>query len=142
MTNGTPGNPHDCPYARDIRHRYPWAKHVKVGTKTISFYDYRCPHNPDGKLGGCSECPGKKIMLATPLAAAEAIRTYDRTGTAEFPPLTVRMEEARIVPATQDKRRKRIAQAVYQTQVAAGVRKPQKKTARAKGRAMARRRHS
>lgn len=137
-----PGDPMNCVIAREIKRQFPWARHVTVGRKTIRLYDYRCPHNPEGLVGVCSECPGRKLVWATPLRAAQAINDFDRTGEAEFPVFHLREEEAQIIPATQDKARKRQAMAEYRVAVMTGERKPKTKSAKARVRNMMARRRS
>ena len=48
------GEPARCVIANHVRKQHPWAKHVSVGVRTIRVYDYRCPHNPEGKAHGSS----------------------------------------------------------------------------------------
>ena len=63
-------DPMKCVVAHYLHNTYPWAKHISVGTQTIRMFDYRCKHNPEGKLGGCDQCVGRRLDWATPLVAA------------------------------------------------------------------------
>jgi len=137
-----PWDPRDCVIAHYIERMWPWAHYVSVGRRTIQVYDYRCPHNPAGKVGACAECPGRCLRWATPLRVLQAIEEFDATGDAEFPAFTLREDEAREVPAAQDKVKKRQAMAAYRAEVASGERKPHKRTAKAKARSMSRRRRT
>jgi len=134
------GDPARCVIERVVRESLPWAQHITVGRKTIRLYDYRCPHNPDGRVGKCDVCVGRRLEWATPLPAAEAIRFFDKGGNPIFPRFILREDEARVVPATQDKVKKRKAQAKYLREVAAGTRTVNHKSAKALARAKSNRR--
>jgi hypothetical protein len=134
------GEPGRCVIANLVKNQIPWARHVTVGTATIRFYDYRCEHNPEGRTGGCDGCPGRCLELATPLAAADAIRAFDRGEDPVFPKFTFRPEEARVIAARQDPVRKAQIMRTYREEVATGLRKVNHLSARAKARAKSKRR--
>jgi len=133
-------DPGRCVVANHIRDLYPWAKHVTVGKKTIKVYDYRCEHNPTGQIGKCDLCPGRALRFATALPLAKAITEYDRGGDPVFPRVQLREDEAEILPATQDKVRKREAMREYHRRVQSGEHVPNKRSAKAKARIKSNRR--
>lgn len=138
-----PGDPYHCAVRNLIRKEIPWARHISAGLRTIKVYDYRCPHNEDGKVGGCDDCPGRCLEWATPLSLVKAMKELDRTGTLPlFSSIQLREEEARVVLAAQEKQRKREAQRRYVAAVEAGSVKPRKRTEREKARAKRQRRKS
>lgn len=134
------GDPHRCVIAHYLAGRYPWMKSITAGLKTIRVYDYRCAHNPEGKQGRCSKCPGRCLVWATPLPVADAIRRFDRGEDPEFPPFALREDEARVMLSRQDPVKKRQAMKRYRGLVIAGEHKPNKRSAKAKGRDMSNRR--
>lgn len=133
-------DPARCVIKNYIQRLLPWARHITVGARTIRLYDYRCEHNPEGKVGGCAECSGRCLEWATPRTAAKAIRDFDRGKVPTFPAFRLREDEAEIRQDDQDKRRKRAADKVYRARVNAGEIKPNKRSAKAKARAMSDRR--
>lgn len=137
-----PHDPRDCAVAHEIERQLPWAHYVSVGLQTINLWDYRCEHNPQGKIAGCDRCVGRELTWATPLRVAQAIKEFDRNGFATFPAFALREDEARVVPSRQDKMQKRQKMNQYNADVRAGIVKPQRKTAKAKARTKAVRRRS
>lgn len=87
-------DPTRCVIHNHIKEELPWARHVSVGVRTIRLYDYRCEHNPDGLVGKCKECPGVRLVWATPLSAAKAIKEFDAGGDPEFPRIVLRLADA------------------------------------------------
>jgi hypothetical protein len=136
-----PKDPARCAIRNYIARQIPWARHITVGMETIRLYDYRCVHNPEGAVGKCTDCVARCLVWATPLRVRQAIKKFDASGHADFPPFTLRFEEAQAVPATQDRKQKRRAMNAYRAAIAAGEHKPNKRTAKAKARAMSSRRH-
>lgn len=134
------GFPTRCVIHNYLREAYPWARQISVGTSTIRIHDYRCAHNPEGKVGKCDQCTGRRLEWATPLPAAEAIRAFDRGEDPIFPAFELRESEAVVVPAGQDKLKKRESMKKYREEVKNGQRKPNHKSAKALARARSNRR--
>lgn len=136
-----PKDPARCAIKNYIARQIPWARHITVGMETIRLYDYRCVHNPEGLVGKCARCPARCLVWATPLRVRQAIKEFDAIHHAVFPAFTLRFEEAQLVPATQDRVRKRQSMDAYRQAIADGEHKPVRRTAKAKARAMSVRRH-
>lgn len=135
-----PGEPAKCVIAHHVRKIMPWARHITVGERTIRVYDYRCEHNPDGKMADCDKCAGRCLVWSTPQTAKRAIKKYDREGFATFPAFKLREDEAEVLPARQDRLRKREQSRRRRERIAAGEHKPNKVSGKAKARAMSDRR--
>lgn len=133
-------DPMRCVITHHIQRILPWARHVSVGTRTIRVWDYRCKHNPDGKLGACARCPGRCLVWATPLTAVRAIKDFDRGLNPTFTAFKLREDEADVVAQNQDKLRKRRASVDYRLRVASGQQIVNHRSAKAKARAMSDRR--
>jgi len=115
-------DPAHCVVANAIRDLYPWAKSVKVGKGEITLYDYRCEHNPEGKVGGCDECVGHGYSYHTPEEVRDCLDAFDDGKDCVFP--SINLSRPEVKEAAQDRQRKRAAMDDYRERIAAGVHKP------------------
>lgn len=114
-----------------------WMKHIRVGLLSITVWDYRCEHNPEGKLGGCARCTGRKLKWATPAVLHSPIKHFDSTGeTTVFPAFELRTDEAEVIPEGQDLVAKRAAMTAYRAAVVSGEHKVNHRTIKAQRRSM------
>ena len=132
-------DPAHCVIANAIRAIYPWAKSVKVGKQQITLYDYRCEHNPEGRVGGCDECTGHGYAYDTPQSVTDCLTAFDDDGDCVFPAIDVGVAEVKL--SAQDRQRKRMAMADYKERIEAGVHKPNHRSEQSR-RADARRRRA
>jgi hypothetical protein len=115
-------DPAHCVIANAIRETIPWAKSVKVGKQKITVYDYRCEHNPEGKLGGCDECVGRGYAYDTPEEVADCLTEFDESGDCVFPAIDLGNPKVKV--SAQDRQQKRAAMVDYRERIAAGSHKP------------------
>lgn len=133
-------DPGKCVISNLVREIYPWAKSVTAGKQTVKMYDYRCPHNPEGKISTCHTCGRKCLTWATPLVWAKAIKAFDEGEDPVFGRVELRMNEAVVVHPKQNLAKKAASSKKYREEKAAGTRVPNKQSGRAKARAKSNRR--